>query len=99
MDSEILNVAEYAVEQPGVSGYICVDKNGLCIAAQGQASESMSGIIRQISDLADKMEEPGRKTTSGGSKSPPVIRVDLERQKILIKSCEDITTALFLLHK
>lgn len=85
MESEILGVAEDAVNQPGVTGYICIDENGLCIAAKGQASQTMSGIIKQFADLATKIED---------TNEPPVIRVDMEQRKIVIQSRDSITTAL-----
>lgn len=102
MESEISNVADYAVEQPGVTGYICVDKDGLCLAAKGQARQSMSGIINQLANLANKIEDP-RKTSNTNNnteeKESPVIRVDLQRYKMLIQSKDSITTALISNHK
>lgn len=89
METELSEVADYAVEQPGVNGYLCVDKNGLCVAVKGQACESMSGIIHQLAQLASKIDEPNSRG------EPPVIRVDLECYKILIQSREKFTTALF----
>lgn len=93
MESDILEVADYALEQPGVSGYICVDSNGLCLAAKGQAQQSMSGIIHQLATLASKIEEPSQNGNVTASTNPPVIRVDLERHKLLIQSRDSITTA------
>lgn len=63
--------------------------------AKGQARQSMSGIIHQLADLAAKIEEPIQQNGSSTKKQDaPVIRVDLERYKILIHSHESITTAL-----
>lgn len=55
----------------------------------------MSGVIHQIAALANCIEEPAR-TANGqsNSKENPVIRVDLERTRMLIRSVDDITTAL-----
>lgn len=107
MESEILSVADYAVEQPGVTGYICVDKDGLCLAAKGQARHAMSGIINQLAELANKIEEPKKSNSMGLSsknnepekKQNPVIRVELQRYKMLIQSKDSITTALISNHK
>lgn len=95
METNLLNVAEQASNQPGVAGYICVDNEGLCLAAKGQASQAMSGVIHQIAKLASKIEKPDEKALSG---SGPVIRVDLERYKMLIQSQDSITTCLMLPH-
>lgn len=53
----------------------------------------MSGIIHQLADLASKIEEHNSTGHDEGDKAP-VIRVDLERYKIMIRSRESITTAL-----
>lgn len=95
METNLLNVAEQASNQPGVIGYICVDNEGLCLDAKGQANQAMSGVIHQIAKLAAKIEKPDDKAPSGGG---PVIRVDLERYKMLIQSQESVTTCLILAH-
>lgn len=58
----------------------------------------MSGIIRQIVHLAAKIEEPTKQSNSNvkSKSSAPVIRVELDRRKILIQSREAVTTALIL---
>lgn len=89
MESELLEVADLAVEQPGVNGYLCVDNDGLCVAVKGQANEAMSGIVHQLAQLASKIDEPKNQ------KDVPVIRVDLESYRILIQTREKFTTALF----
>lgn len=86
MESDLLAVSNYAVEQPGVTGYICVDNKGLCLATKGQVNQNMSGIIHQLTDLASKIEEP--------TKESPVIKVELDSYKILIHSHDSVTTAL-----
>lgn len=100
MEEDILQVAKHAVKQPGVTGYICVDEDGLCLAAEGQASQSMSGIVHQLAELASKIEEPTRlmgsssKSRATHKNESPVVRVDFEHYKMLIQSKESITTAL-----
>uniref|UniRef100_A0A6G1S4T3 Late endosomal/lysosomal adaptor and MAPK and MTOR activator 5 n=1 Tax=Aceria tosichella TaxID=561515 RepID=A0A6G1S4T3_9ACAR len=95
MESEIMKVVDFALDQPNVSGYICVNNDGLCIASGGDASESISGIIHQLANLAYKIEDHSQHDGSSNKKDPPVVRIDLERRKILIQSREGITTALF----
>lgn len=65
--------------------------------ARGQASQSMSGIINQLAELASKIEESSK--PNGETKDSPVIRVDLEGYKMLIQSRDSITTALISHHK
>lgn len=61
--------------------------------AKGKVDQSMSGIIHQLAVLANKIEEPDR-PEEPTSKSPPVIRVDTEKYKMIIQSRELVTTAL-----
>lgn len=89
MESELVEVADYAIKQPGVTGYLCIDSNGLCVAVKGQANEAMSGIVHQLAQLASKIDEPK------SQKDVPVIRVDLESYRILIQNRDKFTTALF----
>lgn len=68
--------------------------------AKDRALEPMSGILHQLVDLAHKIEEPDQQNgTEIIEKNSPVIRVDLDRHKILIESRESITTALILQQK
>lgn len=59
----------------------------------------MSGVINQIATLASKIEEPDRRSENKDAVESPVIRVDLEKSRMLIKSQDSITTALIFPQK
>ena len=89
MEDRLNQVADQAMEQPGVTGYICVDDSGLCVTSRGQAKQSISGIVRELSRLVSKIDD-----NSITKKQNPVIRVDLDRYKLTIQAQEDLTVGL-----
>ena len=59
----------------------------------------MSGIIHHLTNLARKIDDHNQHSNNAAKNESPVLRVDLDRRKILIQSREDITTALFSAQK
>lgn len=62
----------------------------------------MSGVIYQLAELANKKDpwqQRNPESSTPDKKIPPVIKVDLDRYKMLIQSRESITTALISLQK
>lgn len=88
-----MKVADYAMDQPGVIGYICTDQEGLCVAAKGQVNQNLSGPIHQLAKLASRIEEISRPNKSDKTE-PPVIRVDMQKFKFTMQSRDSITTAI-----
>lgn len=58
--------------------------------AKGQVNQSISGVVHQLAELANKIEDHSQSE----ERPSPVIRVDLERHKMIIHSRDSITTAL-----
>jgi len=87
MERSLKELAREAVQHPKISGFLCVDSNGLCLASEGTANEKSSGIIATIASLAAKLEPNATKS--------PVISIESEKTKILIQSKDSITTAIY----
>lgn len=86
MEKQLKEVSNDALNSQKVSGFLCVDKNGLCLTASGEANEKNSGTIASIAQLAQKLDN---------SNKPPVVCIESEKRKILIKSVNQITTAVY----
>ena len=53
-----------------VSGYLCVDSQGLLLSSEGTAKASAAAHIATISQLAEKLEPEGKS---------PVVRIETEK--------------------
>ncbi|PVD24409.1 hypothetical protein C0Q70_14891 [Pomacea canaliculata] len=71
---------------PGVNGAICVDQHGLCLSAKGNVSKYVSGPVAAIAHHAA--------TLNGQTFSSPVIVIESQNGKMLIKQEEGFTTAI-----
>jgi len=90
MERNIQQLAKEAVEHPKISGFLCTDSQGFCLAAEGVANEKSSGIIATIASLAAKLEP-----ASGTTGKAPVICIESDGAKIVIQSKDQITTAIY----
>ncbi|KAL8589417.1 hypothetical protein ACOMHN_021569 [Nucella lapillus] len=69
----------------GMQGVICVDRNGLLLAARGRMSPRISGPVSALAQLASTLHPQHYQV--------PVIVVESQQGKTLIKQEEGITTA------
>lgn len=76
----------YRCRVPGISGALCADNNGLCLAARGCKPE-LAGHVASIAQQAAQLY-PNTSTT-------PVICIESEGGSVLIKSENDVTMAMF----
>ncbi|XP_041347815.1 ragulator complex protein LAMTOR5-like [Gigantopelta aegis] len=72
---------------PGVTGVLCTDKNGLCLAAKGTAKKQTSGPISALARQA--------KDVSSQAGTSPVVCIESETGSVLIKSEDGLTVAVF----
>lgn len=79
---------EEAFRIPGISGVMCVDKNGLLLGGKGNVPHHASGSLGALTNQASKL-------TGGNSTSSPVICLESEAGCVLIKKTDDLTTAMF----
>ncbi|KAI2798092.1 hypothetical protein BLOT_015134 [Blomia tropicalis] len=57
MEKALENVAAEALRNDRVTGYLCADNNGLCLAASGVADKAICPTLVRIAKLASKLDE------------------------------------------
>jgi len=87
MESTLEKQIEEAFRLPGVSGVMCVDKNGFILGDKGTVPHKSSGSVSTLSSQASSLKP--------GSMSSPVVCLESEAGSVLIKKSDDLTTALF----
>ncbi|XP_062569387.1 ragulator complex protein LAMTOR5-like [Saccostrea cucullata] len=86
MERQLEKHLEETCRVPGISGALCADNNGLCLAARGCKPElagQVANIVRQAAQL-----HPNSSTS-------PVVCIESEGGSVLIKSEGDVTMAIF----
>nr|XP_022302047.1 ragulator complex protein LAMTOR5 homolog [Crassostrea virginica] len=86
MERQLEKHLEETCRVPGISGALCADNNGLCLAARGCKPE-LAGHVASIAQQAGQLH-PNASTT-------PVICIESEGGSVLIKSENDVTMAMF----
>jgi len=72
---------------PGVTGAICVDQRGLTLADKGQVSRNVSGPVAALAQQANSI--------SPQSFCTPVVVIESQNGKVMIKQEEGFTSAVF----
>jgi len=72
--------------QPSVTGVLCVDADGLCVAAQGSASKASSGLMSAIASQAASLRPDA---------PAPVVVLESDSTTTLIKSHSGTTVAVY----
>ena len=91
METDLSSILASAQEQTsddddgGVVGMIVLDDRGLLVATEGECDPEAVGLVQSMTREAGKMLEDG---------TYPVIEINTQSQKYLIKREEKITTAL-----
>ncbi|CAG2161186.1 unnamed protein product [Oppiella nova] len=84
MEKQLKDISAEALNNDKVCGFLCVDNNGLCLTASGEANERSSGTVATIASLAQKLDS-----------SNPIVSIESDKRQILIKTTKDITTAIY----
>lgn len=86
MEKSLEKCLDEVSHNPGVSGVLCTDNQGLCLGVRGKASCRASGVVAALADKAD-MVEPG---------SPhPVILLETDTSQCLIQRNSGVTMAIY----
>mmetsp|Transcript_29413 Transcript_29413/g.50433 ORF Transcript_29413/g.50433 Transcript_29413/m.50433 type:complete len:88 (-) Transcript_29413:74-337(-) len=75
----------YLTSKSDVSGFLCIDANGLVISGKGDLEKKVAGRFTSISREAAKMHP---------NVQPPKIIIETSRSNILIKSYEAVTVVV-----
>jgi len=87
MEKTLDDVANDALKLDNVTGYLCADNNGLCLASAGVADKELCPTLVRVSQLVSKLEE--------NTKGPVVIGIDTDNYKIYLKQMGQTTTAIY----
>ncbi|KAK7102600.1 ragulator complex protein LAMTOR5-like [Littorina saxatilis] len=88
MEKALEKHIEETCRVPGATGAICVDQHGLILSSRGQVSKYAAGPVAYLAQQAATLN-------SQSYGSSPVIVIDTQNGKTLIKQEEGFTTAVF----
>ncbi|XP_072027039.1 ragulator complex protein LAMTOR5-like [Amphiura filiformis] len=86
MEDPLESHLEETLNNPGVVGVLCTDKQGLCLTAKGTASPDSAGLVSAIAQQASQLLPDNN--------SAPVICIESDKGNVMIKTHEDITMAI-----
>jgi len=76
------------MSQPGVTGVLCTDAQGLALAAQGTMKPDSAGLVAGIASKAVQLKH------GTGADDHPVVVIEFDTGNILIRSHENSTLAV-----
>ncbi|XP_005106669.1 ragulator complex protein LAMTOR5 [Aplysia californica] len=88
MEKSLEKQMEEAFRIPGISGVMCVDKNGLLLGGKGNVPRHASGSLSALTNQASRL-------SPGNPSSSPVICLESEAGSVLVKKTDNLTTAMF----
>ncbi|XP_038054017.1 ragulator complex protein LAMTOR5-like [Patiria miniata] len=86
MENNLERLLDETLNNPGVVGVLCADKQGLCLGVKGTATPESSGIVVALSQQAALLK-PAASTA-------PVICLESDKGNVLVKSHEDTTLVI-----
>ena len=86
MEKALKKEVEEVMSQPSVTGVLCVDADGLCVAAHGSASKTSSGLVSALASQAASLRPDA---------PAPVVVLESDATTTLIKSHSGTTVAVF----
>jgi len=86
MEKALKKEVEEVMSQPSVTGVLCVDSDGLCVAAHGSASKTSSGLVAAVASQAAGLRPDA---------PAPVIVLESDAMTTLIKSHAGTTVAVY----
>ncbi|KFM77170.1 Hepatitis B virus X-interacting protein-like protein, partial [Stegodyphus mimosarum] len=84
MEKNLHKVLDDVLNKPGVTGVLCADGNGLCLASRGVVDCSASGSLVHLMQLSSKLE-PSK---------VPILRLQSDTKDILVQSEGGLTLAV-----
>lgn len=85
MENQLESELEETMNNPGVVGVLCSDKQGLCLSAKGTASPESAGLISALAQQAAQLLPDS---------TPPVICIESDKGNVMIKTHENVTMAI-----
>jgi len=86
MEKVLKKEVDEVMAQPSVTGVLCVDSDGLCVATHGSASKMSSGLVAAVASQAAGLR-PNAPT--------PVVVIENDAGTTLIKSHSGTTVAVY----
>eukprot|EP00731_Ephydatia_muelleri_P000542 Em0001g542a len=77
------------MSQPGITGAVCTDKQGLALAAQGTLKPEAAGLIAGLASQAGQLKH------GTGRDDIPTVVVEFDTGKILIHSHKNAILAVY----
>ncbi|KAG8201972.1 hypothetical protein JTE90_027445 [Oedothorax gibbosus] len=84
MEKNLHKVLDDVVNKPGVTGVLCADENGLCLASKGTADRLTAGSLVNLMQYAKKLEP----------NAVPVVALESESKEILVRTDGGFTLAI-----
>ncbi|GAU93419.1 hypothetical protein RvY_05364-3 [Ramazzottius varieornatus] len=87
MEAQLEKNIREVMNQPQVTGAMCIDRKGLCLTAKGNADSSAAGFLSEISKFANQI------VSSDGDS--PVVALEYSKSQILLKGGESVCTVIY----
>ena len=88
MEKQLESAAAEVLAGPHVSGLVCVDQQGLCLLAQGEASPAIACNVASLASSAQSLE-PG-----GNNGTPPKVVVNYSGMDLYVEAKPDVVVGL-----
>ncbi|KHJ46148.1 hypothetical protein D918_03812 [Trichuris suis] len=85
MEKSLQNLVADSCAKGGLSGCLCADEQGLCIAAHGTLNEECSSVVADLYNSAAKLQPAKTKN--------PVVCLEYASRKVLITQVEQLIVA------
>jgi len=86
MEKALKKEIDEVMSQPSVTGVLCVDTDGLCVAAHGSASKTSSGLVAAVASQSASLRPDA---------PAPVVVLESDTETTLIKSHASTTVAIY----
>jgi len=86
MEKALKKEVDEVMSQPSVNGVLCIDSDGLCVAAHGSASKTSSGLVAAVASQAAGLRP---------NAPAPVVVLETDAGTTLIKSHSGTTVAIY----
>ncbi|OQV24272.1 hypothetical protein BV898_01813 [Hypsibius exemplaris] len=87
METHLEKSIREVMNQPQVTGAMCVDSKGLCLISKGTADPAASGYLSEISRCANHV--------ASTNEDSPVTAIEFGKTQILIKRGDNVTTVIY----
>ncbi|XP_055338064.1 ragulator complex protein LAMTOR5 homolog [Paramacrobiotus metropolitanus] len=87
MEAHLEKSIREVMNQPSVTGAMCIDGKGLCLIAKGTADPTAAGFLYEISRCSNQL--------TNSAEGAPVVAIEFSKTQILIKHGQNITTVIY----